>query len=211
MPACSLCANPLNELELADEFELSFRTCPRCGLLERDSRAHLSLEAERAFYGTHQNHMEDLGYRAFLARLAEPLAARLRPGARGLDFGCGPAPLLALLMNQAGFGTAWYDPLFASDESLLALEYEFVSCSEVVEHFRNPAESWSTLFSLLRSGGVLGVMTEWYRGQRPLSSWRYARDPTHVVFYQRETFHYLAAKHGAHVEFPRPNVCLFTV
>jgi SAM-dependent methyltransferase len=140
--------------------------------------------------------------------LALPLRQRLKGGAHGLDFGCGPAPLLVKMMNEAGFRAVGYDPLFAPHESLLDERYDFVSCSEVVEHFRNPAEAWRLLVSLLKPGGVLGVMTEWYRGQTPLSSWRYARDPTHLVFYCRKTFEFLAETYGLGLEFPRENVCL---
>jgi SAM-dependent methyltransferase len=52
----------------------------------------LSVEAEREYYGTHRNAVDDPGYRAWLGRLAEPLLERVRPPASGLDFGCGPAP-----------------------------------------------------------------------------------------------------------------------
>src|SRR5690606_14577379 len=36
---------------------------------------------ELAHYRLHRNHPDDPGYRAFLGRLAEPLLARLAPGA----------------------------------------------------------------------------------------------------------------------------------
>jgi hypothetical protein len=209
MPLCSLCCANLNELVSPGDVRERFTLCPDCGLLQRDRGDYLSPEAELAFYNTHQNCVGDAGYLAFLSRLAEPLAARLTKGSEGLDFGSGPAPALALLMSQAGFPTVGYDPLFSNNVELLAKKYDFVSCTEVVEHFRRPSESWAQLFSLVRPGGILAVMTEWYRGQRPLSSWRYARDPTHVVFYQEQTFHFLAKKHQAKLELPATNVCLF--
>jgi Methyltransferase domain len=111
-------------------------------------------------------------------------------------------------MNEAGFRTNAYDPFFADDESLLSVQYDFIACSETAEHFRDPASSWRLLASLLLPGGIIGVMTEWHRGQTPISSWRYARDPTHVSFYCRETFQFLAELYGFVADFPRENVCL---
>lgn len=185
----------------------TFGDCRRCGVLHRARTQHLSLDEERAFYGTHQNSTNDPGYRRFLSRIADPLTEHLAPGATGLDFGCGPAPALVAMMNERGFATMGHDPLFAPHPAALTRQYDFVTCTEVAEHFREPAREWERLVALLKPGGILAVMTEWYRGGRPVCGWRYARDPTHVVFYRKESFHWLAQNHGLSATFPRAHVC----
>jgi hypothetical protein len=209
LPACFLCARPLEALLGVEAFEASFERCRSCHLIFRKESAQISVEEERTFYQTHQNDAADPGYRRFLSKVAEPLKARLQPGARGLDYGSGPAPALVMLMNEAGYPTVGYDPLFSRDESLLTESYDFVTCTEVVEHFRDPARDWARLFSLVASGGLLAVMTEWYRGQSPLSAWRYARDPTHAVFYSRQGLSQIAQFYQAEPDFPGENVCFF--
>jgi len=57
---------------------------------------------------------------------------------------------------------AVYDPFFAPDPSALKRAHDFVTCTEVVEHFQQPADDWRRLLSLVKSGGWLGVMTLLY-------------------------------------------------
>lgn len=146
----------------------------------------------------------------FLKRLADPVMERLPPGARGLDFGCGPAPVLSELLTSSGFPCVAYDPFFAPDESLLEAKYDFVTCSEVVEHAYDPAEMFATLRRLLAPGGLLGVMTTFYDASGSFADWWYQRDPTHVCFYNEETMRRIGERHGWRTDFPRPNVALFT-
>jgi Methyltransferase domain len=207
-PACTLCASaaaqPFAELRGGAYFR-----CGRCRLVFLAPRQRPSAEAERAHYGTHQNHPDDPGYRAFLARLVDPLAARLPPGAEGLDFGAGPGPALARMLEERGFRMRVYDPFFAPDDSALARDYEFVTCTETAEHFHHPAREFARLDGLLRPGGWLGVMTEMLDDGRDFAGWRYARDPTHVCFYAPETMRWIADAHGWRMETPARNVVLF--
>lgn len=164
--------------------------------------------AELAHYRLHRNDPGDLDYRRFLGRLAEPLLARLSPGARGLDYGCGPGPALAAMLHEAGHPMAVYDPFFAPDESVLRGHYDFITCTEVIEHFHRPAREFACLDALLAPGGWLGLMTEFQTDDARFARWHYRRDPTHVVFYREATLRHLAAHWGWHCEIPRPNVAL---
>jgi hypothetical protein len=165
--------------------------------------------AERRHYLTHENDPEDPRYRAFLDRLAVPLAERLTPGARGLDYGCGPGPALAVMLEERHFRMAVYDPFFAPDERVLAERYDFVTCTETAEHFHHPAAEFARLDGLLVPGGWLGLMTETRRDERPLAGWRYARDPTHVSLYHERTMAWVADRRGWAMESPRRDVFLF--
>jgi hypothetical protein len=41
------------------------------------------------------------------------------------------------------------------------------------------------------------------------TTWRYARDPTHVSFYRPETMQWIAARFGRRLERPASSVTLF--
>jgi hypothetical protein len=183
--------------------------CPACGLIHMAPEQRPGPAAARAHYLTHENDPDDPGYRAFLNRVAGPLLERLDPGAEGLDYGAGPGPALSLIMAERGFPTAIYDPFFAPDRAALARTYDFITCTETAEHFFQPGAELEGLDSLLRPGGWLAVMTEWVDDARPFEEWRYARDPTHVCFYRRETMEWIAAHFGWSLELHPPNVALF--
>jgi 2-polyprenyl-3-methyl-5-hydroxy-6-metoxy-1,4-benzoquinol methylase len=173
------------------------------------ARADLpSAAEERARYETHENDPADPGYRAFLDRLATPLVDRLAPGMQGLDVGSGPGPTLSIMLGERGFPTAIWDPFFAPDPAPLARTWDFVTCTETVEHFHDPARDWARLFTLVRPGGWLAVMTE-PLGDEPLETWWYARDPTHVALHRTETLEWIAARWGAALERPSRTVALF--
>lgn len=183
--------------------------CPACGLVHVAPEDRPTPEAERAHYATHENDPDDPRYRAFLDRLALPLAARLPAGAEGLDYGCGPGPALARMLEERGFRVSLWDPFFAPDDDALRRAYDFVTCTEAAEHFFHPGAELARLDGLLRPGGWLGVMTELPREDRPLERWRYARDPTHVSLYRPATLEWIAARFGWALERPHPDVALF--
>jgi SAM-dependent methyltransferase len=207
-PRCPLCRSA-GVRPLAPAHGRSYRECGVCGLVHVPPEHRLGPAEELAHYGTHENDPEDPGYRAFLDRLAAPLALRLPAGAEGLDFGSGPGPALSRMMRERGFSMEQYDPFFAPDADALRRTYDFVACTETAEHFFHPAEEFERLDRLLRPGGWLGVMTELLREDRALEGWRYARDPTHVCFYRPRTMHWIAERFGWSVELPHPNVALF--
>lgn len=165
-------------------------------------------EAERAEYELHRNHADDLGYRAFLSRLAEPLLQRLTPRSQGLDYGCGPGPVLAGMLREAEHRVALYDPFFHPDTAVLSERYDFITCTEVVELFHHPAAEFARLDRCLKPGGWLAVMTRFQTDDARFGQWHYRRDPTHVEFYRQATFEHLARSHGWHCEVPAPDVVL---
>lgn len=165
-------------------------------------------DAERAQYQLHHNKPGDEGYRRFLGRLATPLLERLPPVRHSLDYGCGPGPALAAMLREAGHLVALYDPFFFDDLTVLTESYDFITCTEVAEHFHRPAEEFRRLNSLLRPGGLLAVMTSFQTDDARFVNWHYRRDPTHVVFYREATFHHLAGQYGWTCEIPGQHVVL---
>lgn len=158
----------------------------------------------------HENSPADQAYRRFLGRLFEPLNSRLELNSRGLDFGSGPGPTLSVMFKEAGHSVAIYDPHYSPDKRPLGVQYDFVTCTEVVEHFRNPCEDLNRLWSCVRPGGVLGVMTKLVIDADAFSTWHYKNDQTHVGFFSRETFQWLAKKWFAQLEVIGRDVMIFS-
>lgn len=208
MSPCLLCHSQSTALFFEDRRRQYVR-CGECALIFADPESRLSSEEEKAHYDLHENNPEDLGYRRFLARLAEPLMERLgATSLDGLDFGCGPGPTLSLMLAEAGHKMAIYDPYFANKPEVLDTQYDFVTCTEAIEHFYTPAKEWGQLVGMVKSGGWLGLMTKLAKDADAFAQWHYKNDPTHVSFFSRETFQYLAQRDGLDVEFVGNDVIL---
>ena len=123
-------------------------------------------------------------------------------------YGCGPGPALAAMLSERGFTTAAYDPIYAPNTELLQRRYDFITCTEVVEHFHDPAAEFARFDRLLRPGGWLGVMTCFQTDDARFAAWHYRRDPTHVVFYREATFRRIAQRFGWRCEIPCKDVVL---
>lgn len=188
---CPLCADSrIGEFD-EDRFR-SYLCCNVCRLIFVPCEYHVSPSDEKAEYDLHENSPDDPGYRKFLGRLFEPMNDRLAAGSTGLDFGSGPGPTLSVMFEEAGHNVSIYDPFYAPDETPLTRQYDFVTASEVVEHFRNPADDLQRLWSCVKPGGLLGIMTKRALDQASFANWHYKNDPTHVSFFSRETFNWLA-------------------
>lgn len=112
------------------------------------------------------------------------------------------------MMTEAGHRMAVYDPLFFDDPKLLEEQYDFIACTEVVEHFHHPYEEFVQLDQLLKPGGWLAVMTTFQTDDAAFANWHYRRDPTHVVFYREKTFQTIAQSHHWRCDIPCANVAL---
>ena len=205
---CPLCAEPDPALYHRDRVR-TYHRCRRCALVFVPPEAWLDPEAERARYDQHQNDPADERYRQFLAQLTEPLLERVRPGTAGLDFGSGPGPALALMLEEAGMQMRVFDPIYAPDQTVWEGRYACIAASEVVEHLHEPTREFDRLFGVLEPGGWLGVMTKWVGAHDDFVTWRYIRDLTHVAFYSPDTLRWIAERWDAPVEFAGVNVALF--
>jgi 2-polyprenyl-3-methyl-5-hydroxy-6-metoxy-1,4-benzoquinol methylase len=193
----------------ADRWRQYWR-CDCCGLIFVPAAWHLSPEEEKRRYDLHQNRLDDAGYRGFLSQLVEPLVPMLASGMEGIDFGCGPGPALARMLGERGFQMRVFDPFYALDREALARQYDFAVCTETVEHFRCPAESFAVLRGLVADDGCLGIMTQRYDDVPDFGHWRYAMDETHIAFYGRKTFEWLAQRWGWAVSFHGRNIAILT-
>lgn len=163
--------------------------CERCHLLSAADDDLPAESTERKRYLQHQNDPENTGYVAFLTSFLKTILPYLNKGSHGLDFGCGPNPVLAGLLEKEGFEMDVYDPFFFPNRP--EITFDFITCTETVEHFHHPATSFIGMISLLKPGGVLAIMTEMWHDLHQLSHWSYLRDFTHVAFYHVDTMQYL--------------------
>ncbi len=171
---------------------------------------HLSDVDEKAEYELHENSPHDPGYRGFLGRIFKPLHDRLEAGSKGLDFGAGPGPTLSVMLEEVGHTVSLYDPFYSPDPAPLAQRFDFVTATEVVEHFSNPRVDFARMWSCVRPGGLLGLMTKLVIDEAAFSTWHYKNDPTHISFFSRDTFEWLADWWQADLVFVGNDVVLIT-
>jgi len=187
---CLLCSHP------AEDYHGVAYKCPQCFLVFKNPSLHLNAEDEGLRYSHHQNNVEDEGYKNFLNRLLNPLSDFLPSHFTALDFGCGPGPAVSVLLAEKGGTVFNYDPVFSADFSLLEKQFDVVTSTEVVEHFKVPAHDWKVLVSVVKPGGFLAIMTQFLKEDIDYNKWWYKNDPTHVVFYSQKTFSFLEDSFG---------------
>jgi SAM-dependent methyltransferase len=204
---CPLCNTADAQCFYRDRHRGYFQ-CPGCELVFVPPAQFLSLQQEKAHYDLHENSPDDPDYRRFLSRVYAPMQQRIRPGSCGLDFGSGPGPTLSRMFTEAGHVMSIYDPFYASDPSALKTQYDFITATEVVEHLHNPVRDLNKLWSCLKPGGTLGIMTKLVLNQEAFMRWHYKNDPTHVCFFSHTSFVWLGAQWQAELLFAAPDVIL---
>lgn len=174
--------------------------CPQCLSVHVPADFHLDSVQEKAEYDKHENHPEDPSYRRFLSRFYDPFCQRIPSKAYGLDFGCGPGPALASMLEEAGHSVEKYDLYYYPDDSVLQKQYDFITATEVVEHLVDPMSVIDRLWTLLKSGGVLGIMTKRVVDIEAFKSWHYKNDPTHITFFHEQTLQFIAHRLGGELD-----------
>ena len=208
MKICPVCSEKNSDHFSCIEDKIYYR-CNKCKAIYLDHRNHLTNQDERKRYELHNNDIYDERYREFLSKLHDPIIEKIEKGAKGLDYGCGPGPALALMFKEENFSMDIYDPYFFPDNSFLNKKYDFVTCSEAAEHFLQPLQEFKKIDQILVKGGWFGLMTNFYDDSIYFEDWYYRKDPTHVVFYSFETLDVLAAIMSWNYEKHANNVVLF--
>jgi len=171
---CPVCEVAAGRFFLRAE-DRDYWRCDTCLATFLDPSQRPSAEVELARYRLHRNDPQDTGYRRFLDRLASPLLQRLPPARQGLDYGCGPGPALAAMLEEAGHEVTLFDPFFEANPEALARVYDFITCTEAAEHFHFPGKEFRKLDGMLNAGGWLAVMTEFQRDDLVLPARPHAR------------------------------------
>jgi 2-polyprenyl-3-methyl-5-hydroxy-6-metoxy-1,4-benzoquinol methylase len=168
--------------------------CLNCQLVFVKPQDLLNSKDEKSVYDRHENSVEDLGYQKFLNKLLIPLTKRLKKGDVGLDFGSGPGPTISKMMEKKGFKVNNFDVYYANNLDVFNQQYDFITCTEVIEHLYNPNKEITKLCHALKDKGYLGIMTKRLISLEKFKTWHYKNDPTHGCFYSDETFKYIASQ-----------------
>ena len=190
---CPLCNSPAEETFGANG--KTYHRCSHCGLVYMDENDHLHADDEKKRYSFHQNSIDDEGYVTFLGRVIEPAMEYISVGMKGLDYGCGPNPVLAQIIKGKGFECDFYDPYFFPQCNFSA-KYDFIFATECFEHFFNPSHELDKICTLLNNNGILGIMTEFLPQNTDFADWYYKNDPTHVCFYDGKSIGYICSKYN---------------
>ncbi len=209
--ACPLCAFSPSVFFFQDDknYRQRYQHCPQCDVVFVDPACRLDAAAEKARYDKHNND-NSTPYVQFLSRLALPVLAQLSSPAVGLDFGSGRSQAMAEIFRQAGHRCDCYDIFFYPKTTLLPQAYDFMIASEVIEHLYSPKAVIEQWLTLLKPGGLLGIMT----GIRPAAAtdfadWWYKNDPTHVLLLSDKTFAYLQRRYALTPLFAEKGVFVF--
>jgi hypothetical protein len=211
-----------------------YMRCPVCDAIQCHSDDLPSPEEEQERYDEHNNDLADRRYRTYLEGFidaaVEPYVRSVprgpgpsgetearsvtggRTGPRILDFGSGPQPALAHLLEERGYRVSIYDPFFAADEDVLdgsRCRYDGITAVEVVEHLFFPGAELNRLASLMGTGGVLAVRTGIFAGDTDdFRNWWYRRDISHVFFWTDETVRWTGRTYGLEVVHRGPGEIL---
>lgn len=197
MPNCKICNSAIaGQIESKDSRVFDY--CKVCDFIALQPEFFLDAKAEKARYELHENTIDDQGYvdmfEKFIDYAIKPYAV-----SKILDYGSGPGPVLAELLERHGYEADIYDPFFAARD-LQDSSYDLICSTEVFEHFNNPLETIINVIKLLKPGGYLAVMTMMSPAVESFSGWWYKNDPTHVSFYTAKTFEYIAEKLALRLE-----------
>jgi len=205
--SCPLCAE--NRVgEYAKDRDRIYLQCTNCRLVFVPVIYHISSNDEKARYDLHQNNLHDDGYRKFLQRIVKPVTLHLQPQAKGLDFGSGPGPTLSLLFAELGYSMDLYDCFYAKNEIVWRKHYDFITATEVVEHLKHPYQELKRLFSILNIASPLAIMTKLITPQINFGKWSYKNDKTHISFFCKDTFKWLANKLHARLIFMENDIII---
>lgn len=206
---CPLCSNK-NYDHYHQDKQRNYWQCSDCSLVFVKSNEYISEGEEKAIYDTHQNNANDGGYRKFLCKLTVPLVEKLSKGMKGLDFGCGPGPTLSVMLEEQGFSVENYDIFYANEPKMFKQKYDFITCTEVIEHLHHPDKEITQLTEILKPKGILGIMTKRVINKERFKTWHYKNDSTHVCFYSDKTFEYIADFWKCDLEFVQSDVVILT-
>jgi SAM-dependent methyltransferase len=200
--ACKICSADTESVTDNRSARIDY-FCRKCGFIFIDAGCIVSPAEEKARYSTHNNTMENQGYvdmfRDFIGQAVRPYRKRLNTA---LDFGCGPGPVLAELLQEEGLAVDRYDPYFFPEKVYQGRKYDLVTGTEVFEHLREPLAAMELIAGCLNPGGILAVMTYFHPAEvAAFRNWWYRRDCVHISFYTPETFKVLAGQTGFRMLF----------
>ncbi|MBN2898493.1 MAG: class I SAM-dependent methyltransferase [Clostridia bacterium] len=194
MIKCKICQSLTREF-YDKQFDDHYYYCEICEFISKDDAKIVTVEREKEKYDEHNNTYENEGYvnmfRDFLDRAVMPFVSS---GKEGLDFGSGPGPVLSqVLSREYGYDMTIYDLFYAPDTDYQNRKYDLLTCTEVVEHLKDPLSYFEHFKLLVKSGGLIGIMTLFHpKNDAVFCDWHYRRDVTHISFFTPKTMQKIA-------------------
>lgn len=152
---------------------------------------YVDSKEEKERYKVHNNDINDMGYQRFVSPLVESVKRNYNRDHMGLDYGAGPGPIVTSLLEKEAYHIKLYDPYFHVYPENLHRKYDYIICSEVIEHFHNPYDEFKSLSNMLNPNGAIMCMTSLYEEDIDFKNWYYKNDKTHVFFYNRKALEWI--------------------
>lgn len=176
--------------------------CEQCDFVFKSEVHYLSASDELREYDLHTNSIEDLRYVDYFKRFIEAAVVGYASiGRKGLDFGSGPSPVLATILERDyGYDMDIYDLFYAPEKVFQGRRYDLITSTEVVEHLEDPLAFFQLVRGLMCEDGVLAVMTLFHPEEdEAILKSHYLRDQTHISFFSLRTMETVAALAGLEV------------
>lgn len=189
MLRCLLCNS--QAVLLYEIHKKKYYKCQKCFSLMLDPLNYLSSEEEEARYRIHNNDIDDPSYQKFVAPIVKAVKDNYNINNLGLDYGAGPGPVATSLLEKEGYVLSLYDPYFHRYPQNLLKNYDYIICSEVIEHFHKPYEEFNRLNNILNKKGSIFCLTSLYDEYLDFRGWNYKNDETHVFFYHKRALEWI--------------------
>lgn len=191
---CKICGGETSIIR-HEKSGVDYHRCSVCDFIYKDPAAVITPEQELYIYDQHNNSIEDPRYvRYFKDFIDNAIMSQRIDGYEGLDFGSGPSPVLAMILERDyHFKMDIYDLFYAPEKVYLEKKYDLITTTEVVEHFMDPMAYFKLFRSLMKENSLLAVMTQFHpKSNKTFLKWHYIRDDSHISFYSHETMRKIA-------------------
>ncbi|MBN2260010.1 MAG: class I SAM-dependent methyltransferase [Clostridiales bacterium] len=200
---CKICGSETEEINY-EQFDIKYHYCRKCEFISKDNRSIISAEEELKIYETHVNSIDDRRYVDYFKKfIDDAIMPFCGEGKYGLDFGSGPSPVLAMILERDyGYSMNIYDIFYATAKIYHGKKYDLITSTEVVEHLENPIKYFSLFSELMDCNTLLVIMTQFHPvEEEKLFKWHYMRDMSHISFYTSKTMSYISDKIGLEMVF----------
>lgn len=175
-------------------FDQGYYFCSCCKFVFKSKELFLSSENEKQRYISHNNSIEDIKYVEYFKTFIDSALIPYINGTSGLDYGSGKNKVLAqILKRDYNLNVDSYDKYFVNDVTLNN-QYDFITCTEVIEHVSDPLMFLRDLDNFLVSSKTISIMTNLLDSVEDFFNWWYIRDETHICFFSIKTFEIIAKK-----------------
>ncbi|MCW7468356.1 class I SAM-dependent methyltransferase [Leptospira kanakyensis] len=191
---CPLCESP--SIPFYKNKFRDYLRCTHCLSIFMEKSFLPTKEEENKRYLEHNNDIYDIKYQNFLKPIVDKVLQFQKPDEDGLDFGAGPHSAIEYLLKQNGYSIRIYDPFFHPYDKNLLETYDYITLTEVVEHFHSPKLEFQKLKGLLKQNGSLYILTHPYDDSINFEKWYYKNDQTHTFFYTTTAFDWILNHYG---------------